>query len=624
MGGAKAIGPEGAARGRALAAAVGACVVALAAGWTAAPASARSDEVRGLARSLARQVAAPWPQRQHSNGRFYDEIGGHSAYGEAVLGYALVDVGIREHDGRLVRTGLKAMRFATDRISPDRGRTSVFQNMAVGLLYNLAERRLGHDKQWRRIRPTVRSYIRRQVLVHLRADNPLFSNKLVIEALEVLSFRSSGVTSSQSDAIVGPRRDRIYGLALDLVRNGVPRLFAGDVRMVGGDPTLLLSDRPDDPLAYMGLASGLYARAIDRLGADAGGDSRVTLRRSAEASWRLMAPDGDIAWSGRQLEQAWGLAGFANAARQAETYGGTSRARARRYDGVALRALERLRDVHVGGPAGILTVPAQRSDFDRSRLAGGEGDGYAPYGGLALMFLDMIADGRARPGQGQAPLRSDRGGASVLGHGQSLYATQRIGDVWMAVRGRNSVTRGDDLRYDAGLVSAKHRRPDGTWRDLIPRRPLLPAEGVDAAGPVIHTGGGTAVFAADRIHRKGRAGLLAVGGYRRLRGHPGVSRSAAERFRAVGCGVEVSFRARAGDRIEYSVFLRDPRNSGHGKRGVAHGGGTTATFSPPGHMTLTHDWISASDSRVLRARVSWHPRPGRRIRVRICDDGAEG
>ncbi|MEA2352856.1 MAG: hypothetical protein QOJ14_1270, partial [Thermoleophilaceae bacterium] len=413
------------------------------------PAAARTDHVRQLARSLARQIAAPWPERQYSNGRFWDEVGEHSAYGEAVLGYALVDVGVREHDRRLVRTGLKAMRFATDRTSPQHGLTSVFQNMAVGLFYNLAQRRLAHDEQWGRIRPVVQHYIRRQVLVHLRDSNELFSNKLVIEALEVLSFRSSGITSSRSDAIVGPSRDRIYRFAVGFLRSGVPRLFAGDVRRVGGDNTLLLSDRPDDPLAYMGLASGLYARAIERLGADAGGDSRVALRRSAEAAWRLMAPDGDVAWSGRQLEQAWGLAGFAYAARAAETYGGTSAIRARRYDGVARRALERLRDVHVGGRAGIFTVPAQRSEFERSRLAGGEGDGFAPYGGLALMFLDMIADGRARPGQDQAPLRSDDGGASVLGDGQSLYATQRIGDLWMAVRGRNSVTRGDDLRYDA-------------------------------------------------------------------------------------------------------------------------------------------------------------------------------
>ena len=137
---------------------------------------------------------------------------------------------------------------------------------------------------------------------------------------------------------------------------------------------------------------------------------------------------------------------------------------------------------------------------------------------------------------------------------------------------------------------------------------------------MIHTGGGTAVFAADRIRRRGRAGLEAVGGYRRLRGHPGVSRSATERFRPVGCGVVVSFRARAGDRIEYSVFLRDPENAGHAEDGVVTGGGTKLTASPRGRLRLTHDWISASDPRVMRARMSWHPREARRIRVRICEE----
>jgi hypothetical protein len=622
MGGGKAIGPERAARGRVAATAVAACVAALAAGWSAAPAAAANDPARSLARSLARQIAAPWPQRQYSNGRFQDEVGGHSAYGEAVLGYALVDVGLREHDRRLVRTGLRAIRFATDRVSPDRGRTSVFQNMAVGLVYNLADRRLAGDEQWRRIRPIVRSYIRRQVLVHLREGNPLFSNKLLVEALEVLSFHASGVTSSRKGTIVGPDRDRVYGIAVDFLRSGVPRLFVADVGRSGGQGTLLLSDPPDAPLAYMGLAMGLYARGIAGLGGDAGRRSAVTLRRSLEAAWRLMAPDGDFAWSGRQLEQAWALSSLAWSARLAERLPGSSSTQRRRFDGLALRALGRLRDVHLGGPAGIFTVPAQRRGFERSRLAGGEGDGYAPYGGLALMFLNMIAAGPPRAAGRPTAIGSDGDAAWRLGHGQSLYATRRRRDVWFAVRGRPSVTRADDRRYDPGLVAAKRLRPDGTWFDLIPNRPLLPSLGRDATGPVLRVPGGALQFAADRFG--GRTGQVrAAGRYQRLRGDPASGREATVLYRRVSCGVEVGFDARAGERLEYSVFLRDPRNSGRGSDGAAHGGGTTATFSPPGRMEVTHDWISASFARVLRARVHWHPRTAKRIRVRICDDEAE-
>ena len=588
--------------------------------WLSAGAgAAEPDPVRHLARTLARQVAAPWPDRQYSNGRFRDEVGGPSAYGEAVLGYALIAVGRREDDGRLVRTGLRAIRYATDPSSPRDGKTSVIQNMGVGLAYNLAERRLPHDPLWKRIRPVARSFIRRQPRLHLRADNDLFGNKLLFEALEVLAFHSSGVTSSDPKAVVGPDRDRTAGYAASFLRDGVPRLFAGDVRRVDGDPTLLLSDRPDTPLAYMGLSTGLYARGIARLGDDAGGDARVAARRSVEAAWRLMAPDGDAAWAGRQLEQAWALAGFAYAARAAETYAGTSDRRARRYDGVAMRALERLRDVHLGGDAGIFTVPALRTEFDRSRLAGGEGDGFAPYGGLALMFLNMLADEPARDGQEQAPLRSDEDGASVLGHGQSLHAARRSRNIWIAVRGRTSLSRADDLRYDAGLVAAKRRQPDGSWHDLIPRRPLLPAKGIDAAGPLIHTDGGTAVFAANRIRPKGARGLLAVGGYRALRGRPEVSRSAEEFFQPVECGVQVNFRARAGERMEYSVFLRDPRGGGHKSGDVVWSGGIRVSAAPDPDVKLTHDWISASDPRVVRVRMRWHSRSPHRIHVRICE-----
>ncbi|HKP89710.1 MAG TPA: hypothetical protein VJT75_07005, partial [Thermoleophilaceae bacterium] len=265
-------------------------------GLPAAATGAQPDPVRHLARSLARQIAAPWPDRQYANGRFKDEVGGPSAYGEAVLGYSLIAVGLREDDRRLVRTGLRAIRYATDPRSPRDGKTSVIQNAGVGLAYNLAERRLGHDPLWERFRPVARDFISRQPLVHLRADNELFSNKLLFESLEVLAFHSSGVTSSRTSTIVGPHRDRIAGYATGFLRDRVPSLFAGDVRTVDGDPTLLLSDRPDDPLAYMGLTTGLYARGIARLGDEAGGDPRVAVRRSAEAAWRLMAPDGDVAW----------------------------------------------------------------------------------------------------------------------------------------------------------------------------------------------------------------------------------------------------------------------------------------------------------------------------------------
>jgi hypothetical protein len=581
-------------------------------------AAARSrDEVRQLARSISRQIAAPWPDRQYGNGRFVDEVGRHSAYGEAVLGYALVDAGVREHTPAWVRTGLRALRYAAGRQSE----TSVFQNMAVGLAYRFAERRLRHDDGWRRIRSTAEDFMRRQELQHLDPYNPHFGNHLLVEALEVLTYVGSGVTSGDSNAIVGPGRDYTYSYARDFIRSQVPALFAGDLRRSRGLDTVLFSDPPDMPLVYQALSIGLYARALENLGVrHVGARAATFLRRGLEASWQLVAPDGDLAYAGRNLEEGWALSATAYGARVASRLPGTSPSETARYDALAMRALERLRDVHLGGPAGIYVVPALRSDFDRSRLAGDHGAGYAPGGGLALMFLNMLADEHARTSGGDAGVMADSDAAAVLGHGASLYATQRAGDVWMAIRGRTSADHATDLRYDAGLIRAKVRRDDG-WRDLIPVRPLLPTTGLDSAGPLLRTDGGTAAFLADRLRAPGGDYLEMDGGYRSLRGTPDVHRHAWARFRPVSCGVQVVFPLRKGDRGEYSVFLRDPDNQGRKKDGDVLSGGAVVSALPTPAISISHDWISATDARVLRARMRWNAEEKERVRVTICANG---
>jgi hypothetical protein len=583
----------------------------------AAPAAAsRTDQVRKEARTLAREIAAPWgPKRQHSNGEFVDEVGGHSSYGEAVLGYALISEGIREHDRQKVRTGLRAMRYATDRYSSANGAVSVFQNMAVGFTYRLAQRRLGDDSLWKSIRPTVESFMRRQPLVHLRPHPPHFGNHLIVESLEVVNFVRSGLTSSNSKAILGPDRGRNYAAARDFVNDDVPHLFAGDVVRSGGENTLLLSDPPDKPLAYQGLSIGLYARAMDQLSPS--GRAEVALKRALEASWRLVAPDGDMSYFGRNQEEAWTLAATAYAARFAEGLPNTSGSQRTRFEALARRALERLRDVHLGGPGGIWPIPALKIDLRKGTDAVDHG-GFAPYGGLALMFLNMLADTEAPKDAAGDEVHADHDGSSILGEGESLFATQRVGPIWMAVRSGPSIQRPTDIRYDGGLLLAKRLQEDGTWADLIPTRPRLPLHGNDSAGPlIIRNNRGTAVFSGDRIRAHGTNGLTMVGTFRRLRGDPGVARNSNERFRPVACGVEVSFPVKKGDVVEDSVFLRKtgPYTAGSG---AVTSGGTTVTAKPRPRIVVEGKYRSASDPDVIRARLRWTADADRKIKVKIC------
>jgi hypothetical protein len=259
--------------------------------------------------------------------------------------------------------------------------------------------------------------------------------------------------------------------------------MARAVRPSGKDNTLLLSDPPDKPLAYQGLSIGLYARAMDQLGHPSA-RAELTLRRALEASWRLSAPDGDMSYFGRNQEEAWTLAATAYGARIAEKLSSTSDSRRARYEALALRALQRIKQVHIGGPAGIWPVPATAINADESTSAIDHG-GYAPYGGLALMFLDMLADTEAPKNSDAGELYSDHGGTAILGRRDSLFATERIGKLWFAVRARPSIDRPTDVRYDGGLLRAKVQTSDGGWFDLVPTRPRLPINGPDSAGPLI-------------------------------------------------------------------------------------------------------------------------------------------
>ena len=580
-------------------------------------AASRSDDVRSQARKMAKQIAEPWRQgRQYGNGRFVDEVGGYSSYGEAVLGYALISTGLREDDSKMVGVGLKAMRYATDRYSSSGGAISVFQNMAVGFTYRLAERKLRDDERWQRIRPIVQSFMRRQPLVRLRSDNDRFANHLLVESLSVFNYVRTGMTSSTPGAILGPGREDRYRFARRFIEEGVPHLMARSVRPSGEDNTLLLSDPPDKPLAYQGLSIGLYARAMDTLG-DGGARAQLTLRRALEASWRLTAPDGDLSYFGRNHEEAFTLAATAYGARIAQRLADVSSARSARYEALALRALHRLREVHVGGPAGIWPVPATAIDEEKSRSAIDHG-GYAPYGGLALMFLTMLADTESPSDSRASDLYSDRGGTAILGRGESLFASERFGRIWFAVRAGPSLQRPTDVRYDGGLIRAKRQNSDGQWFDLIPTRPRLPVDGNDSAGPlIVRDDQGTAVFDGSRIRAHGKDGIGMVGNFRTLRGSPNVTRRSDERFRPIKCGMQVAFPAHDGEVLEYSVYLRD---TGDVKRedGVVTSDGTSVSADPKPRIVLKGEYRSATDPEVVRARLRWSSHESQRIRVRIC------
>jgi hypothetical protein len=98
------------------------------------------------------------------------------------------------------------------------------------------------------------------------------------------------------------------------------------------------------------------------------------------------------------------------------------------------------------------------------------------------------------------------------------------------------------------------------------------------------------------------------------------SRTGDERFRPIDCGVQVAFPAKAHEVLEYSVYLRD---TGHVKRGggKVSSDGTIVSADPTPKIVLKHNYRSATDPDVVRARLRWGSDQSQRIRVRICAGG---
>ncbi|HEX8074141.1 MAG TPA: hypothetical protein VF545_04105, partial [Thermoleophilaceae bacterium] len=563
-------------------------------------------------------AAAPWPDLQRASGSYRDMVRWPTPYGEAILGYGLLGVGVREHDRRLIDSAMRAFDWVLEHRAK-RAHVSVFQNWSMAAAYDLARRTVAGNPRFEQLRPRWLKLLRRQQLRRLKT-NRHYGNHQLVEALEVLELQRTGLRSSFRRGAIGPNRREYLARALHLLNRRIPEMAAGNTTSVGGRLAFLLSDPPDQPMAYQGLSLGLYARGVDLLGSRARPAADGVLRRVTEASWRLAAPDGDLGYMGRNSEQAWILSGTAFGAHETAALGGGSRTRRAQFEGLAVRALQRLAYVHLGGPEGMYIIPALRQDYAAGKWAADFSAGSGEFTGLTLLFLNYLADSR-RSAPAPAGVAGDANGTQVLGRRASLRAVVRHGDVWFATRARSSFQRPGDLRYDPGLIALKHRHRDGIWRDVIPLRPRVSLDApANGSGPLLRTAGGRAALAAKRIERRPGGAVELIGGYRRLGSAKPIGRKGVQRIEPLDCGgAQVAFSARAGDRLEYSVFLRE--SPGGPTVGPDHvvSGGTRVTFSPGAEVELRRGFVSASNPFVMRVRLRWTAGEGRLFKVAICD-----
>src|SRR3712207_4885992 len=115
-------------------------------------------------KSYSREMAAPWPGIQRETGNLPDYLDGlnnpfeGTRYGDAMVGWGLLQVGLRDDRPTLVTAGLRAIDYAT---SAERTwhRPSVFETMAVASAYNVVKSKLRGDERFERIRPQWESWL---------------------------------------------------------------------------------------------------------------------------------------------------------------------------------------------------------------------------------------------------------------------------------------------------------------------------------------------------------------------------------------------------------------------------------------------------------------------------------
>ena len=568
-------------------------------------------------RAMARELAAPWPGLQLDSGELPDYLdgipaqggkGGGTRYGDAFMGYALIQTGLREGNRTYIRSGLRAINFATSgaRAWPT---VSVFEAMAVASAYNLARKRIPREPLFRTKRRQWAEWMRDFKTVHLQWETH-FGNHWLVDAIAVLELQRSGVRSRRRGAVLGGGRRHATRRARRLVNSYIPNWATSRRR------AFVLSDPRDFPLAYQGLSVGLYARAVTLLGRRAHPRARRALRQMMRASALMAAPNGDGGYFGRSQEQLWALTGTAYAAELAARLPGSGRRDDRLAHAVSSRSMARLDAAYPMGRYGTWITPGIAQSLDLGARGADEYAGAPSMAGIALVLLNWTLDlGGRQPALGRLP--ADRPGFRAgVSQERGRFAVVRRARTWFAVKKMRTIDRlhWGDLRYDAGIVMALRRR-GGRWTELIPQRPFTKGSTPQSAGPILMRRP-RGWFQGDEM-TVGRSGRVRIRGHYQYGGRGrGDGRRATLVYRPTACGVVMGFDARRGETFRLSAFFLDrPGVSGRVARDanqrVAVKGGRVRM------RVARRTWSSGTQARLYRVVITVRAARARNVLVRF-------
>lgn len=616
----------------ALAVVASAIAITIAAGGGSDGGESRAADARPVD-ELIRAMRERYPKLQRENGHFRSGIGGGTRYGNAYMGYALLMSGVRAGDGAAVEAGLRGL---TNPLEPGRtpNRPSVFEILALAAGYNVAREHAADEPLFRRNRGRWEAFLRRAPLIRIPAVGH-YGNHWLVEAVEIRELLATGLRSESPTAVLGGQRAEADRLSRELVNERIPAMSRAEAVPAPGGRAFVLSDPPDNPLAYQGLSLGFYARAVELLGDDVTDAARRTLAEVARASLMLAAPDGDVAYFGRNQEQAWALAGTVYGSYVAASLDETPGDEDGRLRALAQRALDRLESEHGVTHWGLEVTPSVARSRWLPAAGLDPGVGGPSFGGLVLGLLEWAHE-HSEPPPGDAAIPADRPLRQKLSHAESRFTVIRRGPAWAVIRPTTSGKYPYDVRYDFGVVAMKVLR-DGRWTDAVRHRPLTTGA-ADSAGPVLRTAGTTAFPFATEVGIAPDGTVTMRGGWRlpstqtkrvvatlpdgsRVRALGSIAGAPVRtgvlfRFTPAPCGMRLTFPVRAGDTIEYSAFLTHDRLA-TGPRALADAAGRV-TFSRPARVAVEDGYGSGAEPALVRARATFESLAAGPLTVTHC------
>ncbi len=454
-----------------------------------------SGAVAARARRLADRLSVEWVDGtlrwERRTGRraprFASTRGGLStgapSYGQLLLAHGVLRTAAARPAGDAWRASAIRIAASAVRTTIRAPRPGAFAQLGMALLWS--------DRRVRRVLPTpVRRVLARRIralgppVVGVKAqgcqrDPACYSNLKLVEAAAGLELVATGLRGGRGRLADADAARAAARTVLDGVRgrlDGRAAWRAGDERRSG---LSVLSDPPNQPLAYHALSLAMWARAASRLAGEERRRAQDALVRLATTSLGLAAPDGDLTYLGRGQAQAWVQAAtLAGAVAAAHAVQRSHRRLAGELVGLADASLGVLEQRHrqMGARGGLAVVPEPRSDYRGvDRYAS-----HVVYNGLALLWLGVAADraaslapdlpGRRIPARRSPDLRFVDGSST----GTNLTVVRR-GRLWIAIHRRP--THPVDPRYGWGLLKVAWRDGAGRWVELMPQRPLQEIHG---------------------------------------------------------------------------------------------------------------------------------------------------